>query len=162
MWICALVYNDCDLKRIWIRWCMQNWFLSHFYKRSFSLLCAVRTRLALRSIQNVLIWTFIFYLLGPACYMIGWILSWFIMHSVQIVSEGSLHLHLCIGQSSETVFKEKHGVWNPMPGLTITHIISHSQLCCQLSPSLQRERRGVVGKIFFWLSNEHVCICVQI
>jgi hypothetical protein len=26
--------------------------------------------------------------------------------------------------STEAVFKEKHGVWNPMPQLTITHLIS--------------------------------------
>ncbi len=42
---------------------------------------------------------------------------------------------------SENVFKEKYGVWDPMPDLTIT------QLCSQLySPPLQRERGGV-GKI---------------
>jgi hypothetical protein len=26
--------------------------------------------------------------------------------------------------STEAVFKEKHGVWNPMPELTIAHLIS--------------------------------------
>jgi hypothetical protein len=29
-----------------------------------------------------------------------------------------------VNPSTEVVFKEKHGIWNPMPELTITHLIS--------------------------------------
>jgi hypothetical protein len=42
---------------------------------------------------------------------------------------------------SEAVFKEKHGVWDPMPQLTIIY-----NSVVRYPPPLQRER-GEVGKI---------------
>jgi hypothetical protein len=38
-----------------------------------------------------------------------------------------------------SVFKEKHGVWDPMPKLTITHIVNS---VVSYPPPLQRERGG--------------------
>ncbi len=48
-------------------------------------------------------------------------------------------------RDTETVFKEKHGVWDPMPKFTITHLLTVNSVVVN-PPPLQRERGGM-GKI---------------
>ncbi len=55
--------------------------------------------------------------------------------------------------------QRKHGVWDPMLELTITHLIS-SQLCSQLSTPTTK-RKGWSGEdLSYWY--KHVCICLLI
>ncbi len=58
----------------------------------------------------------------------------------------------------EAVFKEKHHIWDPMQELTITHLVSHSQLRSQLSiPTTKGKGRS--GKdLSYWLST-FVSVC---
>jgi hypothetical protein len=40
------------------------------------------------------------------------------------LAEDGSSIQECIIRGTKPVFKEKHGVWDPMPELTMTHLIS--------------------------------------
>ncbi len=62
---------------------------------------------------------------------------------------------------TETVFKEKHGVWDPMLEMTITHLtVSHGQFRSQLSTRTTKGKGVEWGRSLLLI--EHVCICLLI